>query len=120
MGEVQHRMDLHAVEGVDERKPFAEKNGKSSDWSHAMIKSSVCCAGIRRDRQSRSFFQVLTNGGKEGLAAGRADSIRARPKHYRGPASFFRNDKKVHQRFELAGARIVLDAELQTRMNLIG
>src|SRR5580765_6612853 len=120
MVEAEHRMDLHTVESCDERKSFAEKNGEAGDWSQAMIKGSIRCADIRRDRQSGCFFQVLTNGGKEGLAARRADSIRARPKHYRGPASFFRNDKKVHQRFEFAGARIVLNTELQTRMNLIG
>src|ERR1041384_1498172 len=104
VGEAEHRLDLHAVDSVDEGKPFAEKNCQASDWPQTMIKGSVCCADIRRDRQSGCFSQVLTNGGKEGLAAGRADTIRARPKHYRRPASFFRNDKKVHQRFELAGA----------------
>ena len=73
--DVERGMNMNSVKDYERRDGFREADVESANRAHFVIMGAVHNAAIGGDRQTSLAFQILAEGGVEGLSGGRADSV---------------------------------------------
>ena len=73
--DVERGMNTDSVKDHERRDGFREADAESANGAHFSLVGSVHNAAIGSDRQAGLAFQILAEGGVEGLSGRRADSV---------------------------------------------
>ena len=118
--DVKRGMNMNSIEDDERRDGFREADAESANGAHFFIVGSVNNAAIGGDRQTSLAFQILAEGGVEGLSGRCADSVGTRPQDQRRPIPRLPNGKEIREGAELAGQRVVFQSGGESRREPIG
>ncbi len=108
-------MQVVAVPKTCRAPALRPQDHRPCDHDGFIIESPVGNAHIRRDRQARPMSQVFRDCAVERSPVCRADSIRARAKHQRGPFVGFGKSEPIGNRTYVVVQRVVLETSSQVR-----
>lgn len=118
--ETHERMDLDAVEERRCGYPVREVDVDTTNGSGAIVELAIRHTDVRSDGQPGRLGEILADRGVERASLGSADPVRARAQDERRPAVGLGDGNEVDERSDVAGDRVVLDADRQSREQSIG